>query len=160
MKGVFLIIHVCDAIMGSGKSQSAITYMNAHPEKRFIYLTPYCNEAARIRKACPALHFIEPGIGAEGREIPKVAHTRPLLSAGKNVASTHAAFCLYDSIGIRKEDDHYEFSEAMEYYPSYIANLSDMIAIFDHDASNAIGNNRYALSASWYLTMMSNSSLR
>lgn len=266
--------------MGSGKSQSAISYMNAHPEKRFIYLTPYCNEAARIRKACPALHFIEPGIGAEGREIPKVAHTRSLLSAGKNVASTHAAFCLYsddmipliqqhgytliideslsvisdvtedpgdiymlekagfikqvegqdyytigddpytgkkmkdlfdicerncliklsdsdevglghsfycwelrpnilqafsevfiltylwdgqeikyfldlhgidyDFIGIRKEDDHYEFADAMEYYPSYIANLSDMIAIFDHDASNAIGNDRYALSASWY----------
>ena len=56
----------------------------------------------------------------------------------------------YDFIGIRKEDDHYEFADAMEYYPSYIANLSDMIAIFDHDASNAIGNDRYALSASWY----------
>ena len=56
---------------------------------------PYCNEATRIRKACPVLHFIKLGIGADEREIPKVAHTRSLLTAGKNVASTHAAFCLY-----------------------------------------------------------------
>ena len=33
------MVRVCDAIMGTGKSSAAITYMNEHPEKRFIYVT-------------------------------------------------------------------------------------------------------------------------
>lgn len=266
--------------MGSGKSQSAISYMNAHPDKKFIYLTPYCDEATRIRKACPDLQFVEPGKVSSETEIPKVAHTRSLLAAGKNVASTHAAFCLYsddmipliqryeytliideslsvltnviedpgdiqllenagciqqiegqdyytlgdtpytgkklldifdicerncllklansdgtesghsyfywelrsnilqafhevfiltylwegqeikyyldangivyDFIGIRRVDDRYEFSDIMEYYPSYIAALDRMISIFDHDASNEVGKDRGSLSVSWY----------
>jgi hypothetical protein len=48
-------VKVCDAIMGSGKSQSAIAYMNEHPEQRFVYVTPYLTEAQRITDACPAL---------------------------------------------------------------------------------------------------------
>lgn len=42
------MIKVCDAIMGSGKSSAAITYMNEHPDDKFIYITPYLNEVKRI----------------------------------------------------------------------------------------------------------------
>lgn len=38
------MIKVCDAIMGSGKSSAAINYMNEHPDKKFIYITPYLNK--------------------------------------------------------------------------------------------------------------------
>ena len=31
-------IKVCDAIMGAGKTEAAITYMNEHKEKKFIYV--------------------------------------------------------------------------------------------------------------------------
>ncbi len=38
--GGFMAIKVCDAIMGSGKSSAAISYMNEHPNQKFIYITP------------------------------------------------------------------------------------------------------------------------
>lgn len=46
--------------MGSGKSSSAITYMNEHPDERFIYITPYLEEATRIAEACKGMKFFEP----------------------------------------------------------------------------------------------------
>ena len=49
-----MAIKVCDAIMGSGKSSAAIAYMNEHPQQKFIYITPYLEEAVRIRESCPA----------------------------------------------------------------------------------------------------------
>ena len=52
------MVKVCDAIMGTGKSSAAITYMNDHPEKKFIYITPYLEEATRIATSCSRLHFI------------------------------------------------------------------------------------------------------
>ena len=102
------MIKICDAIMGAGKSQSAISYMNDNPEKKFIYLSPYCSEAARIRRACPRLEFVEPGDVGNGKSIPKIAHTRSLLSRGKNIASTHAAFGLYseDMIELIREKEY------------------------------------------------------
>ena len=46
--------------MGTGKSSAAITYMNEHPEKRFIYITPYLEEANRIATSCDRTQFFEP----------------------------------------------------------------------------------------------------
>ena len=54
------MIQVCDAIMGTGKSSAAITYMNEHQNEKFIYITPYLEEADRIKKGCKAMHFVEP----------------------------------------------------------------------------------------------------
>ena len=42
-------IKVCDAIMSAGKSSAAIAYMNANKERKFIYITPDLEEAARIK---------------------------------------------------------------------------------------------------------------
>lgn len=89
------MIRVCDAIMGSGKSSAAITYMNEHSDERFVYITPYIDEAARIKACCPALRFVEPSDHIAEYGFTKTGHTRELLREGCNVATTHQAFLYY-----------------------------------------------------------------
>lgn len=89
------MIYVCDKIMGCGKSQSAITYMNEHPTKKYIYITPYLDEASRITDACPKLNFVEP-LKLRKYRNSKVNHTMSLVLEGKNIASTHNAFKNYN----------------------------------------------------------------
>lgn len=79
--------------MGTGKSQSAITYMNEHSDEKFIYITPFLDEATRIKEACPALNFIEPK--KKNAEGGKIAHSAKLISEGKNITTTHQAFRYY-----------------------------------------------------------------
>ena len=88
------MVRVCDAIMGTGKSSAAITYLNEHPCDKFIYITPYLEEATRIRRCCPDLNFIEPkNLKQYGNR--KLRHTAELIKAGKNIATTHQAFKSY-----------------------------------------------------------------
>ena len=104
------MIRVCDAIMSSGKSSACINYMNEHPDRKFIYITPYLSEAARIQKACPALNFVEPEDGymkvedVDGIERwsknkyewrTKTKHTARLIKEGANITTTHQAFVYY-----------------------------------------------------------------
>lgn len=86
------MIKVCDAIMGTGKSQSAIAYMNEHSDEKFIYITPYLDEAERIRQGCPALNFVEPSDKIAKYHFKKGEHTAALIRRGRNIASTHQAF--------------------------------------------------------------------
>lgn len=86
------MIQVCDCIMGSGKTQSTIRYIQEHPDKKIVYVTPYLDEARRINNACPDAQFVEPS-----KEIPKYhfrksEHLAALLKEGRNVASTHELF--------------------------------------------------------------------
>ena len=89
------MIKICDAIMGSGKSQAAIAYMNANPDKRFVYITPYLPEAKRIKDGCPSLHFVEPSKKLGEYNWSKIRHTTALLEEGRNITSTHQAFLGY-----------------------------------------------------------------
>ena len=89
------MIKICDAIMGSGKSSSAITYINEHPEKKYLYIAPYLDEASRIKEACPALKFIEPSDNIKDYQFSKARHTMALIERGKNVATTHQAVRYY-----------------------------------------------------------------
>ncbi len=89
------MINVCDAIMGAGKSSSAITYMNEHPDRPFIYITPYLDEAARIKESCPELRFIEPSKGIPEFGFTKTGHTLRLVEERRNIATTHQAFKFY-----------------------------------------------------------------
>ena len=88
------MITVVDAIMGSGKSSAAITYMNEHSDQKFIYITPYLEEGARIKNACPDLNFIEPEANTKSRG-SKLVHTHQLIKEGCNITTTHAAFLRY-----------------------------------------------------------------
>lgn len=97
MKEELHLIHVCDAIMGSGKTQAAITFMNEHPSNRYIYIAPYLEEADRIKDGCPHLNFITPEPEKFRKDGTKLEHARKLIRAGANIASTHQLFKCYDS---------------------------------------------------------------
>lgn len=86
------MVYICDAIMGSGKSSAAINFMNAHPEKKFVYVTPYKSETERIQNACPQLKFARPSKMFEEYGYTKTGHTAALLGEGRNVATTHQGF--------------------------------------------------------------------
>lgn len=88
------MVKVCDAIMGTGKSSAAITYINEHPEKKFIYVTPYLDEATRIANGCPNMNFYEPQKQTRFNG-SKTLHTIDLVKRGKNIATTHQAFRFY-----------------------------------------------------------------
>lgn len=82
------MITICDSIMGSGKTTAAIQYMNDHPDKKFIYITPYKSEADRIQAQCSSLNFRRP-------KHQVTQWSTELIADGENIASTHEAFKLY-----------------------------------------------------------------
>ena len=79
---------VIDAIMGSGKTSYAIQYINEHPEKSFVYCTPFLAEVQRIKESCPDANFREPSY-ADGRKIDSFNN---LLMSGENIVLTHSTF--------------------------------------------------------------------
>ena len=99
------MVRVCDAIMGSGKTSATITYINEHPEKKFLYITPYLPEAARIKESCPDANFAEPSDKLPQHSFSKAVHTLALIEEGRNIASTHQAMMYYttDTIRMLKE---------------------------------------------------------
>ena len=80
--------------MGQGKTSASITYMNEHPNDKFIFITPYLEEAERIKENCKELQFIEPR-KIWDYENSKVKHTEQLIREGRNIATTHQAFKMY-----------------------------------------------------------------
>lgn len=89
------MIKVCDAIMGAGKTSACINMMNEYPDNKYIFITPYLEEATRIREACPALNFVEPSNKLSQYGFTKAGHTIALIEEGRNIASTHQAFSYY-----------------------------------------------------------------
>lgn len=85
-------VNIVDSIMGSGKTTAAINYINASDnECRFMYVTPYLSEVQRIIESCPSKHFQEP------KEYgTKIRGIKDLLNKGKNIATTHTLFHLFD----------------------------------------------------------------
>ena len=81
------MIKIIDSIMDSGKTTWAISYMNANPQRRFIYITPYLQEAERIVEGCPALRIKQPSDA-----ITKQAGFLQLLREGENMAISHELF--------------------------------------------------------------------
>lgn len=85
------MVRVCDAIMGSGKTESTIRYINEHPDLKFVYITPYLPEAERIAKGCKNLKMYEPVRTSEHKG-SKILHTMSMIEEGKSIATTHQAF--------------------------------------------------------------------
>jgi hypothetical protein len=102
------MIYVCDAIMGSGKTSAAITYMNEHTEKRFIYIAPYLDETDRIQAACASRNFKAPSDKIAEYGFTKIGHSRKLLEDGQNVVTTHQAFSFYtkDILDLIREKEY------------------------------------------------------
>lgn len=89
------MIQVCDAIMGTGKSSAAITFMNEHKDEKFIYITPYLDEAERIKHGCQSMRFVSPSEKLEKYHFKKSEHTAALIKQGRNITTTHQAFKRY-----------------------------------------------------------------
>ena len=89
------MIRICDALMGSGKTQSCIEMMNSHPDRKYIFITPYLEEATRIKDSCPDLGFVEPSNRIKQFGFTKVNHTNALIKSGHNITTTHQAFLFY-----------------------------------------------------------------
>ena len=120
-------IRVVDAIMGTGKSSAAITYMNEHPTRKFIYITPYLTEATRIKEACPKLKFIEPSNKLSEYQFKKILHTEALIENGRNITTTHQAFKNYSQniLSLIKEkqytliiDENVDVLDASDVHPA------------------------------------------
>ena len=83
--------------MGSGKTSSAINYINSLPDDyHFIYVAPYLSEVTRIIDACWGKNVSQP-FYEEGR---KLNGLYSLLEEGKNVVTTHQLFSKLGDRGI------------------------------------------------------------
>lgn len=94
-------VRVCDVIMGAGKTEGAITQMNEDTDSRYIFITPYLDEADRIVQKCPARDFYAP----QNKGFGKLSDLHDLLREQRNIASTHALFRSYneETISLIKE---------------------------------------------------------
>lgn len=156
-------IKVCDAIMGTGKSSAAIAYMNSHPNDKFIYITPYLDEANRIKQGCPQLHFTEPSNKLSNYNFKKSVHTAALISKGKNIATTHQAFKSYTSTMLddikRHEytlivDENVDVLESVDFHPDDLKLAVDAGYITDENGTYSICKNDYHGKAFWEMFNM------
>jgi len=95
------LINVVDARMGTGKTSAAIQYMNDHPDKRYLFITPFLDETQRICDACSGLGFWTPNNIISEYDFKKTNHLRALVETGRNVALTHALFKICDAETVR-----------------------------------------------------------
>lgn len=146
------MVRVCDAIMGTGKSSAAITYLNEHKDEKFIYITPYLDEAARIKKGCPTLRFVEPSEKLKQYNFRKFEHTAALIKEGRNITTTHQAFKRYtpDTLNdIKKQgytliiDENVDVLEAFDFHQDDLQLAIDAGYITESDGIYSIANPEY-----------------
>lgn len=146
------MIKVCDAIMGTGKSSAAITYLNEHSNDKFIYITPYLDEANRIRKGCPSLHFVEPSDKLKQYNFRKSEHTAALIRKGRNITTTHQAFKRYTPEtleDIKRQgytliiDENVDVLEAFDFPQDDMQLAIDAGYIADNGGTYSIANKNY-----------------
>ncbi|WP_028546238.1 hypothetical protein [Paenibacillus taiwanensis] len=82
---------VIDSIMGSGKTSWAIQHINDSPaEKRFIFITPFLDEIARVIDSVSSRKFVQPdNDNAEGR---KMYDLKQLVRSGADICASHSLF--------------------------------------------------------------------
>ena len=137
------MIKICDVIMGGGKSQSAITYMNEHPERRFVYITPFVSETERIARDCPNLNFVLPSNKLPQFNFSKVEHTRWLLKIGANIATTHVAFRSYtdDMLEYIREHNYVLIAdEAVDVFTEMSCSTGDLKVLMDAGCIKQVGD--------------------
>jgi len=99
-------IKCIDSMMGTGKTSFAIQMMNeAHPSRKWIYVTPILTEVGRIIHYCKNRGFIEPEPDLHGT---KSSHLKELLKYGRNIATTHELFKRFDreTLDLIKEQNY------------------------------------------------------
>ena len=86
-------VKIVEAIMGAGKSQSIINYINNSKDSKFLVITPYLDEVKRYRGWCPGKKFKTPSFNGGS----KLDDIKKLIGRGENIISTHALFQKFDN---------------------------------------------------------------
>ena len=82
-------IKIIDSIMGSGKTQKAISMINERNKDKFIYITPYLDEIKRVKESTAKNNkMYEPLYKGTSKQ----EDLHKLLREGKSICSTHALF--------------------------------------------------------------------
>jgi len=100
------MIRIIDAVMGTGKSTWLINEVNAHPEKKYIILTPYRTEVTRFKDALTGPNVI--AIDTE-ETISKLQRLKDSIREGKTIVATHKLFTMLSKDGfdmIRAHGDY------------------------------------------------------
>lgn len=109
------MITVVDAPCGAGKTEWAISYMNAHPKEAFIFVTPFLSEVERIKKNTE-LPFYDPQhyqrtdlLGGEAGSKTKLEDFNDLLAEGRNIVTTHTTFtnATQDTVNILQDNSYH-----------------------------------------------------
>lgn len=138
--------------MGTGKSSAAIRYLNEHSDDKFIYITPYLDEATRIKESCPSLHFVEPSNKLKKYDFKKSLHTSALIEEGRNISTTHQAFKGYtgDTLeNIRSKgytliiDENVDVLEKYDIHPGDLQMAIDAGYVSEQDGEYSIANDAY-----------------
>lgn len=120
------MIHIVDAMMGMGKTSAAIQYMKDNAAtKRFLFITPYIEEADRIKNTCFNMNFAVPREGLKEYGFTKSGHLLGLAKEGRNIAISHKLFSLCDPEAI-------EMIRAM----NYTVIIDEVIDVFEKMAIN------------------------
>lgn len=87
-------VKIVDAIMGRGKSQAIINYINSSDkDENFLVITPYLDEVKRYKTSCKSKRFAEP----KYNNGTKLEDLKELFRKGRNIVSTHALFQKFDN---------------------------------------------------------------
>lgn len=89
-----MVIKVCDALCGAGKTSACIRMMNERTDQKFIFVTQFLSEVERIKAGCASRGFVSPDGGLVDSGT-KLADIHRLLKNGDNIATTHALFISY-----------------------------------------------------------------
>lgn len=87
-------VKVCDALCGAGKTSACINMMNERVDTKFIFVTQYLTEVERIKQGCASRGFVSPDSDLNIGHT-KLADIHRLMTAGRNIATTHSLFISY-----------------------------------------------------------------
>lgn len=88
-------VNIVDAIMGAGKTQSIMNYINQSSEdEKFLVITPFLDEITRYKDYCSGKKFKAPRFASSKT---KLDNLKDLLGKGENIVSTHALFQKFDN---------------------------------------------------------------
>ena len=85
-------VEVLDAIMGSGKTNKLIEWMDSHPDEKYLYIAPYLEEVEE--RVTMSLKWVNLHNPEHGHGKNKSDSLLELLREGKSVGSTHSFFKL------------------------------------------------------------------
>lgn len=86
-----MAVYVVDTVMGGGKTEASIAYMDAHSNQRFLFVTPLLSECDRIISSCKNHEFYQPT--EEGEKVfSKTASLGILLSQKHDIVMSHSLF--------------------------------------------------------------------